>query len=144
MKTSKINKKFCMASVIFLSMTVSAFFTRLPLTSALAGDYDWENEELIDSLIFFNREGVELGIPEEYIVYDYDALNGINALIPQSMFDYLQTADFVESIETNSKELIKPCEDTLISNVDDINAELAWGHEEDAVNIAPGALTGKA
>jgi len=134
---------FSFTSLIFL-ITISSFF--VASTSgyvASEGNYSWDNADLIDSIILFKSEGIDLGIPEEYIICEYEALNGINALIPRHMFDYLAIADFVESIVENSEIQVEPHLDYLDWGTDMINAERVWGHYEDAIDVAPWHYTGQ-
>ena len=133
---------FSFTSLIFLIAISSLFIANTSGNIASEDNFTWENADLIDSIIYFKSEGIDLGIPEEYVIYEYDGLNGINALIPQDMYDYLETADFVESISENADIHGEPCLDILDWGTDEINAERVWGHYEDAIDIAPWHYTG--
>ena len=73
---------FSFTSLVFLITISSLFIASASGNVASDDNFTWENADLIDSIIYFKSEGIDLGIPEEYVIYEYDGLNGINALIP--------------------------------------------------------------
>ncbi|MCP4763795.1 MAG: S8 family serine peptidase [archaeon] len=100
-------------------------------------NFSWEDEEsLIDAIIIFNSNGIELDIPDEYIIQKYEFINGINAKIPENMFEYLEKSDYISSIDINGE--MQVYQDLLDWGVDDTEAEQVWGLAEDAVDIVGG------
>ena len=144
--SKKIKTNCCIVGVIFLfsiSPFISTYLSTINLTRK---SYDWNSDDLIDTIILFKSEGIDLGIPDENILFKYENLNGVNALIPKDMFDDLKNADFIESIEENfeislpmdspiENILLDPLSDELDWGVDEINAEQVWGGAEDATDI---------
>ncbi|MCP4763792.1 MAG: S8 family serine peptidase [archaeon] len=112
-------------------------------SSVLPESGSLDDNELIDSVILFNTDDIELDIPDENIISKFEGLNGINAFITREMFDNLKTAEYVVSIEENIKIDAEPSEDSLGWGPDMINAERVWGGIEDANDVTSGRLTGQ-
>ncbi len=96
-------------------------------------------ERFVDAIIMFDSN-VKVDIHGMEIIHRYDALNGVAARIPVSMYRILENAWFVSSIQIDKEWRI--CQDTLDWGVDDVDAEVVWGGSENAVDVIPGNVDG--
>lgn len=74
------------------------------------------------------------------VKYVYQIIPGIAATIPEQAVEALRRNPNVQYVEGDIQ--VQALEDQLVWGADRIDAEKVWGGQEDAVDIASGALTG--
>ena len=101
-----------------------------------AKDFEGENEKSILTVVLFNSN-YEITIEDAEIQYRYNNLNGLSAILPESLYYYLKCSPYVLAIsEGVVSENFELYDDILDWGVDTVNAEQAWGGSEDATNIS--------
>ncbi|MHA1778269.1 MAG: S8 family serine peptidase [Candidatus Heimdallarchaeaceae archaeon] len=126
-------KKTVVVSItLFMFLFVSSFSSALAMTVP--------KEQYVEAVIIF-KPNVIVRIHNIEIEQQYNALNGITAKIPLSLYQYLEQAPFVEAIQKDKTVTI--LQDTLDWGVDDVDAERVWGGAEDATNVVAGNVAGQ-
>ncbi|MHA1245737.1 MAG: S8 family serine peptidase [Candidatus Thorarchaeota archaeon] len=93
----------------------------------------------VNAIIMF-KPGVDVDVAGIDIIHEYKNLNGIAARIPVFLYNVLEHAWFVSSIQLDHEVSI--LQDTLDWGVDDVDAEQVWGGAEDAVDVVQGNVDG--
>ncbi|MGD2073114.1 MAG: S8 family serine peptidase, partial [Candidatus Thorarchaeota archaeon] len=125
---------------IWLLMLTVTFLLFLSNTaSVMAVGQESGKDVFVDAIIMFNQD-IEVNLQDVEILHQYSTLNGIAASIPMSMYEVLENAWYVSSIEMDSE--VSLFQDTLDWGVDDIDAEKVWGGAEDAKDVISGNIAG--
>ncbi|MGQ4871095.1 MAG: S8 family serine peptidase [Candidatus Thorarchaeota archaeon] len=93
----------------------------------------------VNAIIMF-KPGVDVDVAGIDIIHEYKNLNGIAARIPVFLYNVLEHAWFVSSIQLDHE--VSLYQDTLDWGVDDVDAEQVWGGGEDAVDVVQGNVDG--
>jgi len=118
------------------------------LITISARDFCKKNEQYHKAIIFFKSD-ITVEIKDIQILDHYENLNGIYAIIPQSLGEYLKHSWFTDSVIIFEQSLSSEyssfyCpQDTLDWGVDDIDAEKVWGDGENAKDVETGNVAGE-
>jgi subtilisin family serine protease len=118
------------------------------LITISARDFCKKNEQYHKAIIFFKSD-ITVEIKDIQIIDYYENLNGIYAIIPQSLGEYLKHSWFTDSTIIFEQSLSSEyssfycSQDALDWGVDDIDAEKVWGDGENAKDVETGNVAGE-
>ncbi|MHA1346089.1 MAG: S8 family peptidase [Candidatus Heimdallarchaeaceae archaeon] len=102
-----------------------------------AKNFNSEKEDNVNAILLYNPE-YNLILENIHIIRNFKNLQGLSAIMPRSMYDYLRTTPYISAISLESEGHISgfDSEDTLDWGVDLVDAEKVWNGTEDATDIA--------
>lgn len=133
-----MNQKLNLNRSLFLILFVGGILISTSFVSSIS-----PNETYVDAIVMFHDD-VEINLNElgiDSVLDMYFELNGFHAIIPKSLYDYLETAWFIEAIQED--RTVSIFQDTLDWGVDDVEGDQVWGGSEDAKDVLAGNPAGQ-